>query len=1042
MNKTVHKLPSNYQIINVCQDNNLLYLLDIDQKLIIINFENVNKENFFLYSDISITNRKIKEIPESFGGNNIKTIFLPFRTFSKRMDEVITLEDYQMNVFLHVHFLDRLGVFIGKNTIMLADREEILQSPDLLNFETYTEYQKSHMVVLLKVQIEIAAVFKIETLDDCFLFVVDLNNALFVVSKKMLSTIWDYNATSPDKLEFMRMDSESNQVRTFTFNLHPIYYNSDCSVPLSGIVKFSASIYLYTNNQKLIFRFSLDQLKEELDSYLCGTLPSSNLKIEQQRKPESHRGDTFFTSLHSNFSNYFTRIVSSSKLAQLLSDSFAETEKIVKDFICYSENESKSYYLILTDQGNILFFPLFFSIVENENVLEFYHLKTDLPSIKQAFYIKDNLIIANETQLFVFDFEKSLWDVKQQIEVENVSAIEIAEKGKVLGFAEKLPHMSASICLRLVESDFGQKKTLLLKGRLESIQYIQQFNSGLKATPLLSQILVLVYANKNIQLLMIKDLIYLLEDFSHENKFISAVLDSESNFLHLCYEEGIVEVFRFELDSVASILSKKETLHTFFPSNERFHQNLQNKLKDLIEHLTTVKISPENPGLLKKLMKSYYHSFADFNNIKWFSQSEIVQKTDYNDLLLFHLKSFFNYCNICFNEVNKACECSSAINQKVGKVFGLSGAPEAGRRASSSPMRVMAFSGKPPEPTPMQNNTLQKELFSVDMKHLHLFLNNLNKDRFAFAREKFSILPILYLIQRNKDSFAKVLNHKYKFKETADDFFYEMYRSFFSDPLKNILLTHRDSENIYMNFTMSGRLISGVSYNTGRMVKSTVDWKYEYLSYFFHFILQYMDSGAVSVLSFANSFGLKVPLVKFRVAYQGLSNTLTFQRTSLDSIKFLDIALEQNSHLHLNILTNLTAFLISNNQIALHITNAFSNEIFKKLILSRKAPINIFILVLYFFNDSLPLSASAHYLINKFSKERDVYTKKLEASSEVKQKMKLIFKQQISKLPNPECLSKLELTFLMATLLLIPPVEWIGDSAITSTILSFISLIT
>jgi len=244
MSKSVHKLPSNYQIINVCQDQSLLYLLDIDQKLIVINFENVNKESFFLYNDISITNRKIKEIPESFEESNVRSIFLPFRTFSKRMDEVITLEDYQMNVFLHVHFIDRLGVFIGKNTIMLADRDEMLQSAALLKFETYAKYQKDNQVVLLKLSIEVAAVFKVDSSDDCFLFIVDARNQLFVVSRKVLNAIWNNASVPAAQIDLASADSESKQIKTFRFSPCPISYNSGNFVPLTGIIKCSNSIYL------------------------------------------------------------------------------------------------------------------------------------------------------------------------------------------------------------------------------------------------------------------------------------------------------------------------------------------------------------------------------------------------------------------------------------------------------------------------------------------------------------------------------------------------------------------------------------------------------------------------------------------------------------------------------------------------------------------------------------------------------------------------------------------------------------------------------
>ncbi len=1022
MSKTIHKLPSAYQVIAVHQEGNSLYIMDIDQKITIIDFSSVNKENFFMYNDISIANRKIKELSEVFEDQNMRTIFIPGRLFSKRMDEILTLDDYKMNIFLHMNFVQNYCVFGGKRDIIIVEKKSLLESADLLQFESHSNFQKSYQVVQLKLQFELSKIFETTTSEEKLLFLIDSRNQVYILTQKDIENIWTEHDSAGSASNRITTESQYEKLLIYKLHLTKLDIIQDCTLSITGIAIVEEYIYFYTNNQKSSFQMPLTDVKTQLSSSTSEGPEHFKLNIKLTQKHGERLKNSLFMALHSNFSNYFTKTVTIEQLEELLSPQFSADEKIVKDFICYSENESRSYYLILTTTGNVLFFPLFFSIVENENLLEFYLLRTGLSNIEQCFYICDNLILSDDSLLYIFDFEKNLWDVCRQIEIENICATEIVEKAKTLGFSDKLPKYSDKLLLRLVEADFNQRKSLLLKGQLSGIRYIQNFNSSAKPLPFLSQVLVLVYANKNIQILSIRELIYLLEDFSHENRFISAIFDSNNNYLYLCYEEGIVEVFRCEMASIVYILSKKETLQNFYPREEKFHHSIQNSLKELIEHLQTTRITQDSPGLLKKLLKSYHHSFADFNNIKWFSQSEIVKKTSYNDLLLFHLKSFFNYCNICFNEISKSCECSGAIYHPATKVFGIDASDEANYD---------------------QSLESQKELFKVDTKHLHLFLNNLNKDRFAFVREKLSILPIIYsLRKKNRESFFRILKQKYKFAYSNEEFFSEMYRSFFADPLQNVLLSHRDSENTYMSLQLSNRKISGVSYNTNRIVKANVDWKYEYLSYFFPFVLQYMDSGALSVLNFANSFGLKVPLVKVRIAYQGLGNTMTFHRVSLDSTKFLDVALEKNSYLHLNVLTNLTAFLISNNQISLNVTNAFANEIFKKLILSRKAPINIFILVLYFFNDSLPLSASAHYLINKFSKERELYTQKLEASSEIKQKMKNIFKQQINKLPNPDCLSKLELTFLMATLLLIPPVEWIGDSAITSTILSFVSLVT
>lgn len=47
---------------------------------------------------------------------------------------------------------------------------------------------------------------------------------------------------------------------------------------------------------------------------------------------------------------------------------------------------------------------------------------------------------------------------------------------------------------------------------------------------------------------------FLLEDFSHENKLISSICDEVNNFLYLCFEDGIIEMFRIELKGIYTIL--------------------------------------------------------------------------------------------------------------------------------------------------------------------------------------------------------------------------------------------------------------------------------------------------------------------------------------------------------------------------------------------------------------------------------------------------------------------------------------------------------
>ncbi len=135
--------------------------------------------------------------------------------------------------------------------------------------------------------------------------------------------------------------------------------------------------------------------------------------------------------------------------------------------------------------------------------------------------------------------------------------------------------------------------------------------------------------------------------------------------------------------------------------------------------------------------------------------------------------------------------------------------------------------------------------------------------------------------------------------------------------------------------------------------------------------------------------------------------------------------LARNDYLHIVFLTTLTSFLISNKRISQTLSHKISNELFSAFVVNKRAQINIFVLVLLFFNDNLYLSSAAHYLLNKIDKEREMFVEKLQIAPRVKNKILDIFVKQIKKLKNlDQQLSKLELSLLLNILLIHPEALW------------------
>ena len=60
MKKIKFQLPTKYQIIDVIINNNKLFLLDVDQKVIIVDFEFLNSDAFGVYDEVSIYKNQLQ----------------------------------------------------------------------------------------------------------------------------------------------------------------------------------------------------------------------------------------------------------------------------------------------------------------------------------------------------------------------------------------------------------------------------------------------------------------------------------------------------------------------------------------------------------------------------------------------------------------------------------------------------------------------------------------------------------------------------------------------------------------------------------------------------------------------------------------------------------------------------------------------------------------------------------------------------------------------------------------------------------------------
>lgn len=116
-----------------------------------------------------------------------------------------------------------------------------------------------------------------------------------------------------------------------------------------------------------------------------------------------------------------------------------------------------------------------------------------------------------------------------------------------------------NITIFWMKGNFSTHKKIPIKGVLEKvndIKILKKRQDEKTTVKILKNIKVLSYDNRNYQIVLLRELYFLLEDFSHENKLISVICDEVNNFLYLCFERGIVEMFRLELKGINTLLKK------------------------------------------------------------------------------------------------------------------------------------------------------------------------------------------------------------------------------------------------------------------------------------------------------------------------------------------------------------------------------------------------------------------------------------------------------------------------------------------------------
>lgn len=1036
MKRCYLNIGTEHEILDVRSFGNNLYVLDLDQKLIIFDFSFVESTQYLSYENVSIHENSFAKMKEEVNAKRIVR-YLPHRTIQKSINSLIKKEYYEAESYSQIRFLKNMILAISQKVILFSETETISTDINLESYDHIELFFKNQICIILKLDFNLADFFEL-CFESCdYVFLTSTEGHIYYLSEDILTFIWTNRTNITSSNRYLEVMSTENNKILINLRLPRI-----TALPLSKITGFfmdNQNVFFVQSKYKSYFKFGLKSLIELRNSILKTIARNENMdsgSIVYEEITFREDRHNIYEKIHSRFSKEIRRAFKYENFYMFISDKIDEHDCILEELISSLDDSESSKYIILTKAGKLLIFPLFVSAFESINSAEIHFIDTGVHPIEKIFITNGSAIITDQRSIHIIDLDKNEWTTKYVIKLNN-NLKEIFHE-----FSEKDEEkISDKLELNWLETKSLQKTKFNLKGKLINVKKVNFYRSESEEDSVISKLRVLQYENRTIQIMILRDYYYLLEDYSHENVIVSALYDSVTNFMYLCFEDCIVEVFRVELESIRKILASKNLLQKSIGNLSEIKIGIQNAIKNFVEPLKTIKLTIDNFPILRPLIKDYYHTFNDFNNINWFAQSDIIKKSKYNDVILYHFKYFYNYFNMCYNDVQKYVQNTTSLVKNMDEVFKQTKPVNNEEKKNAPDDMFKMLGGTYPDELSVADFS-KRNIFNLDLRNFHHFLTNLNSDRFQFLREKFNVLPIFFLYLNNKTELGHVIKEKTKQEIDPDKLFSNMFREFLKDSLENVVIEQRGNQVLYMKLQQLENDISGINYNTFSIFKNDSHWKVEFLSYFFQHFLYENPEPTLPLYNLARTFHLKIPFFENQLAIQGLGNSMSFFLPSLDSPEFYVDLLNTNDLLHTVVLTSITSFLLSYPHLSQQLSQSIAFELFNQFVIKRKSQINLFVLVLYFFNDNLLISASAHYLLNKLTADKDLYLNKLHISSHITKKILDIFNKQIVKITKPDDqLSKLELSLLMILIMSLNASEWQSKTSIKSTIFAFIELI-
>lgn len=1025
MEKYGHKLTSKHQIVAVKTIQNQMFFLNIDQKIVFINFEFLNNTRYLKIENQEVKTDGREELITKIEANSV-FLHIPFRSHLKPIDEIITLQDYNLNVYRHlVKVADKL-IFISKTMLFSIEADRLFNTDVLLKSSTFADYTNQRPSLVLRFDFTVTQVWLLEQAKVLVLLAEDQT----------------LNFLPIDIFHEFKMPGEGFEKIGATGLMEEWRFNQKwrtstrLAEQIINIFESEGTIHLRTEDANKHCILSHNMMTYSYD-------------IFESRTDTKHESDTsesgLIGTIFKEMSSHFQQMISLEKLILLFKDLKLSEDTCQTTFVGSLDNELNISLVVVTKNGKILLVPLLAAIFDETIAIDFKVIDTGLKDLSNVKIVNGRLMFTSGCLFHYWTGNEKDWELKSQLEVENTVGQTAWEQARDKNSTEPIT-ISKTLSLRLLTLEMSHVHRKILNGDIRSTKSIRPLYQSSKVEAL-SKIILIELSTQTLEILDLSSGLFYLEDHSYDGEFVTALYDDQSSFLTLYYDDCTVEIFRFELESIRKIISMQQqqgpaVADTF---SERLSPRtllIQNLIKEHTSLLDRLRLTVEQQGLLRKLLKAYFHSYLEFNSLRWLSQAEFLKLDRTNLLLSYHLRSFYNYLNATYNDLAKVARNSEAFMPQYHQVFGeeeLRYLIAGGSTRSSSLSRSNTFDKRQKEAvraSSLLDDKARALAQNLEITQYHNYLFNIFRDRFALLRDRLSTLPSHFLTEKSRDELNKILSYRFAIKDTKEELFKRLFCEFFRDDVNELITGKNGNSGYCFQFWVENSRRPAFSSIASYECSERGEWNKQFLSLVFPLLLESPSPRLEPVFLFAKTNQLRLPFMKYQYGCQGLGSTLTIIEPATDSSTYRSKILDGNFNLRLSQLTSIAGFLVfASGLITQPVVNSLTAEFLEQLVLKRNSQMNVFLLVLYFFNDDLQLSASSQFLLNVFTKNIQTYKSKLQAAAAIKEELKSLYSfSGQGEGFNPPSLSKIDLTFLMTTFVLLPQSEWVDDEQIVRVI--------